>query len=265
VKQFKISFAGAGNVTGALCRELHKKKHLIEHIVSRKEYSGSALAKLCEATWSDDFVFPESSEIIIVAVPDHSLSDVLGKIKCNDAAVVVHTAGSIGLDIFPSRLKYNGVLYPLQTFSPERKPDIFSVPFFIEASDDITLNTIRTLAESLTKSVYLSDSEHRRLLHLSAVFISNFTNHMLTAGKDISEKAGFSFEVLRPLILETLSKAIEKGPENSQTGPAMRHDLNTVERHLDLLSFSPELKNIYEVISRSIINYYNKNQRDDKL
>lgn len=71
--------------------------------------------------------------------------------------------------------------------------------------------------------------------------------------------AGVPFEVLQPLILETIGKAIELGPENSQTGPAVRYDLNTIEKHLDLLSFSPDLKNIYDLITKSIIRYYKKN------
>ena len=259
MRQYKISFAGAGNVAGALCSELHKKNNIIEHIVTKSEKSGRALAKACNATWSHDFIFPHTSEIIILAVPDNSLSSVLGEISCNETAVIVHTAGSVGLDIFPPYFKYFGVLYPLQTFSPGRKPDLSSVPFFIEASDENTLDKLKNLAGSISNSVNLTDSEHRRLLHLAAVFICNFTNHMLTTGKDISGMAGFPFEVLEPLILETVNKAIELGPENSQTGPAIRHDLNTIKKHLDLLSFSPDLKNIYDLISKSIMDYHKKN------
>ena len=48
------------------------------------------------------------------------------------------------------------------------------------------------------------------------------------------------------------------GPEKSQTGPAVRNDQNTIERHMDLLSFSPELKKIYREITMSIVNYHNK-------
>ena len=83
------------------------------------------------------------------------------------------------------------------------------------------------------------------MLHLAAVFVNNFTNHMLVQGREIALKAGFSFEILSPLIQETIAKALELGPENSQTGPAVRNDKNTIEKHLELLSFSPELPRIY--------------------
>jgi predicted short-subunit dehydrogenase-like oxidoreductase (DUF2520 family) len=258
MKRYKISFAGAGKVAGALCLELHDKGHQIMHIVSRNEINGRTLAHQCHATWSDDLVFPSSSEIIIVAVPDDSLSKILGGIKCNKSSIVAHTAGSVGLDVFPSDLKNIGVFYPLQTFSNLRKPDISEIPFFIEASDDICSETLKDLAGSMTSLVYMSDTEHRRLLHLAAVFVSNFTNFMLTTGKELSTKADVSFDLLKPLIMETINKALEMGPENTQTGPAVRYDLNTIKKHKELLSYSPDLKKMYDLISGSIMRYYIK-------
>jgi predicted short-subunit dehydrogenase-like oxidoreductase (DUF2520 family) len=259
MRQYKISFAGAGKVASALCRELYKTGHIVLHIVSRNENNGRELASLCNATWSDDLVFPATSDILIVAVPDNNLFNVLRNIKCSDSAIIAHTAGSLGLDIFPADLKNTAVFYPLQTFSVNRKVNLSTVPFFIEASDEASAFTLKEIAESISNTVYISDTEHRRLLHLAAVFVSNFTNHMLTTGKDISVMAGVPFEVLKPLILETVGKAVEMGPENSQTGPAARYDVNTIEKHLELLSFSPDLRNIYEMITKSIISYYKPN------
>jgi predicted short-subunit dehydrogenase-like oxidoreductase (DUF2520 family) len=258
MRQYRISFAGAGKVAGALCRELYNIGHQIVHIASRNELTGRSLAGSCQASWSDDLVFPVASEVIIVAVPDDNLSEVLKKIICSETAIVAHTAGSIGLDIFQPAQKNTGVFYPLQTFSVDRKSDLSIVPFFIEGSDEKCTMILRNIADTLTSSVYLSDTEHRRLLHLAAVFVSNFTNHMLTTGKDISSMAGVPFDVLKPLIIETVEKAIELGPENSQTGPALRYDLNTIEKHMDLLSFSPDLKKIYDLITKSIISYHKK-------
>jgi predicted short-subunit dehydrogenase-like oxidoreductase (DUF2520 family) len=258
MRQYRISFAGAGKVAGALCREFHGKGHTIEHISSLNSLKGRRLAESFNATWSDDLTFPVSTEIIIAAVPDNSLSMVLGNIKCGKNTIVAHTAGSIGLDVFPENLPGRGVFYPLQTFSENRIPDLTSVPFFIEAGNDLSTGILKVLAETISCSVFLSDTSHRRLLHLAAVFVSNFTNHMLTTGKDISSKAGFQYDVLQPLIVETINKALEIGPENSQTGPAVRYDFDTIEKHLNLLSFSPELKMMYDMITKSIISYHNK-------
>jgi predicted short-subunit dehydrogenase-like oxidoreductase (DUF2520 family) len=254
--QNNISFAGAGRVAEALCKELFHAGIRIDTITSETETGGRSLADSCNAEWSSELIFPDSTKIIIVAVPDQRLKNVLDSIKCAPGTLIAHTAGSFGLDIFPEHLKRKGVFYPLQTFSKGRKISFIDLPFLLESSDIESSAVLKNLAESINGKVYFVDTEHRRMLHLAAVFTCNFTNHMLTMGKEIAFKAGFSFEMLAPLIQETISKAMDCGPENSQTGPAIRHDKITIEKHLELLSFSPELQRIYNEINLSIINYY---------
>jgi predicted short-subunit dehydrogenase-like oxidoreductase (DUF2520 family) len=253
-----MSFIGAGRVAGILCRAFSHAGFTIDMIVTEKGSSGRTLADSCSAVWSDKPVFPDSTEVIIVAVPDNRLKTVLGEIKCSNKTVVAHTAGSVGLDVFPDSLERRGVFYPLQTFSHDRKISFGELPVFIEASDSISLAVLSEITGLLGARRYVADTEHRRMLHLSAVFVCNFVNHMLTHGKDLALKAGFSFEELKPLINETFMKALENGPENSQTGPAIRNDINTIEKHLELLSFDPDLQRIYRELSGSIINYHNK-------
>jgi predicted short-subunit dehydrogenase-like oxidoreductase (DUF2520 family) len=260
VKENRISFIGAGKVSGALCRKMFMSGCKIKKIVSKTEKNGRALAKSCNALWSPEYDFTDSEEIIIAAVPDDNLSKVLGKIKCPENTVVAHTAGSLGLEVFPSFLKHTGVFYPLQTFSTDRMIEFRNLPFFLEGSDAFSSVILKDLAISIGGKVHFIDTERRRLLHAAAVFVCNFTNHMLTAGKQITEKAGLPFEILEPLINETVSKALQTGPENSQTGPAYRSDKGTIKRHIDLLSFSPELQGIYKEVTKSILKFY-KNRR----
>ena len=254
---YNISFAGAGRVAGALCREMYHSGFKILQVVSRNADDGKPLAQMCGAMWSSVLSFDNSNDIIIVAVPDHNLREVISKIKCSENTVIAHTAGSYGLEVFPSEMTNAGVFYPLQTFSSNRIVSLKDVPFLLEASDSESSETLRTLAESVNARVYFVDAQQRRILHVAAVFVNNFINHMLTAGKLMATKAESPFDILTPLIKETISKALDSGPENSQTGPAVRHDMNTVEKHLELLSFSPELQRIYNEMTLCIINYYN--------
>jgi predicted short-subunit dehydrogenase-like oxidoreductase (DUF2520 family) len=253
-----LSFAGAGRVGSALCRELFHAGYRIDLVASESENSDRSLADSCEALWSSNLIFPSTTEIIIVAVPDVSLKNVLNDIRCSPDALVAHTAGSFGLDVFPARIIRKGIFYPLQTFSRGRDVSFKELPFLLEASDDRSSLILKSLVDSIGGKVHFVDTEHRRILHLAAVFICNFTNHMLTLGKDIAGKTGFSFEILKPLLNETILKAMTIGPENSQTGPAVRNDRITIKKQLDLLSFSPELQQIYNEITESIIKYYKK-------
>lgn len=261
---FKLSFAGAGRVAASLCHEMHDAGHRIIQVISETENNGPVLAASCNAGWSASAVFLGSPDIIIVAVPDHRLHYVLSVIKCDPATIVAHTAGSYGLEVFPESIRRRGVFYPLQTFTSGRKIDFKTLPFIVEASDQACENSLKLLAESISEKVYFIDSERRKRLHLAAVFVCNFINHMLTIGKKLCSEAGVSFSILEPLIRETISKALESDPENSQTGPAVRNDTNTIKKHMDLLSFSPQLQGIYREISESIQEHYKK-AMDDKL
>jgi predicted short-subunit dehydrogenase-like oxidoreductase (DUF2520 family) len=253
---FNISFLGAGKVAEALCLELYKKGHHIEKIVSPGKVNGPELAERCKAIWSPEPEFTDDTDIIIASVPDRLLKNILDSVRCGSRTILAHTAGSFGLEVFPDFARHNGLFYPLQTFSKGRKISFEEIPLFLEASDNDTESVLRKLAESIGCKVYKCDVKNRQLLHVAAVFVSNFTNYMFTAGNEISSRAGFSFDVLAPLIRETIMKAIENGPEKSQTGPAVRNDLNTIEKHMELLSFSPELRKIYKEVSESIIDYY---------
>ena len=253
-----ISFAGAGKVATTLSRKIYETGIKVDLIVSVTKENGQSLAESCEASWSSILEFPVSTDIIIVAVPDHKLKSVLENLKCQPDTLVVHTAGSIGLDIFPDHLIRKGVLYPLQTFSRDRKVDLTDIPFLLESSDIQSSAILEELVSSIGGETYFVSTEQRIMIHLAAVFICNFTNHMLTGGKQLAEKAGVPFEIFYPLLQETVSKVMDIGPEKSQTGPAVRNDQNTIDKHMELLSFSPELKKIYKELTMSIINYHNK-------
>jgi predicted short-subunit dehydrogenase-like oxidoreductase (DUF2520 family) len=256
--QYSLSFAGAGRVAGALCLELFRCGFKILQVVSESDQSAKLLAESCDASWSTELNYSGRNDIIIVAVPDHKLSEVLSKIKCTGNTIIVHTAGSFGLEVFPPYIKKKGVFYPLQTFSKERSISFKDLPFLLEASGKETADALEFLTVSVGGEAHFLTPYQRRMLHLSAVFVNNFTNYMLTAGEEITASAGVPFELLVPLINETIAKALQNSPERSQTGPAVRNDLNTIEKHIELLSFSPSLQNIYREITMSIIKHYKR-------
>ena len=255
--RYNLSFAGAGRVAGALCMAMYRAGHNIISIVSESGTGGRPLAGECNSSWSPDLIFNESTDIIIIAVPDNRLEEALSRIKCSPDSIVAHTAGSYGLEIFPDHLTNKGVFYPLQTFSKGRQIDFNGLPFLLEASGENCARILENLALSVNGKVNYVDTERRKKIHLAAVFICNFTNHMLTTGKEIASGAGAPFEWFEPLIRETVSKALENGPEASQTGPAVRNDRNTIEKHMELLSLSPDIQKLYYEVTQSIIRYYN--------
>ncbi|MDT8402081.1 MAG: DUF2520 domain-containing protein [Bacteroidales bacterium] len=251
-----IVIIGAGRVGSALGIEFNKRGHSVLKIISRSGEKAAALAATLGCEYGNDLLIPREAELVIVAVNDDSLESVLRELKAPGNPAIAHTAGSLGLEVFGDKIPDHGVFYPLQTFTHGREYDFRPIPVFIEASNDHAEKVLRSLALSLSEKVFTLNIERRKYLHLAAVFSCNFVNHMYYSAKEITARAGMDFDVLLPLIRETMEKVEDMVPEKSQTGPAVRNDKKTIEKHLDLLSFSPDLQKIYRAITDSIINKY---------
>ena len=254
---YNISFAGAGNVAASLCAGLKAAGHRIMSVTSRGGDSARALAASTGASVMKDLSVPDNCDIFILAVSDAAIAEIASKIIVPEKTILVHTAGSVPLSALGRKVNA-GVFYPLQTFTKGFPPDLGRVPFFVEATDDRTLRILRELGVSIGAGAWDCDTEQRKKLHVAAVFANNFSNFMMTTGELIAAGAGFDPSLLTPLIEETGRKAMRKGPETAQTGPARRHDYSTVKSHIDLLSFMPEYQELYRLISEMISIHYSK-------
>lgn len=204
---------------------------------------------------STDFKNIAEADVFIVAVSDTAIRSV-SKYLTNKKGLVVHTSGSVSIDVLSDRHR-SGVLYPLQTFSKDRKVAMESVPFCLEAVDEADLKILKELAGRISEKVYEVDSEQRKALHLAAVFVNNFTNHLYLIGKEICDEKGLPFEILQPLIRETLDKIEQLSPYDAQTGPARRGDSETIAMHLKQLDNSG-YHEVYAGLSESIGKLYRK-------
>lgn len=221
-------------------------------------HAAELTGRLYQAEVHGSLDFSEStSGLFIVSVADDALISVIRELVLPDDATIVHTSGSQPLTILQdSAATGMGVLYPLQTFSKDKKIDWKAVPFFVEAGDDRTQALLMELAAEISPRVYPMQSEQRLALHVAGVFASNFSNYMLTVAADILRDQLLSFDYLKPLIVETINKAMVLGPEEGQSGPARRGDLEILDRHLEFLQEDAKIAEIYRLISQQIIDHY---------
>lgn len=250
----RIVLIGAGNVATHLGLAFQAKGYQVVQVYSRTMVSASALASQlgADALTSLDEVCPDA-DIYIVALKDNALPDLIPSIvKGREGALFVHTAGSVGVDVWNGYATRYGVLYPMQTFSKERAVDFNSVSFFIEASGAEELALLKEMASLLSSKVYEATSSQRSYLHIAAVFACNFTNHMYALSELLLKKHGLPFDAMLPLIEETARKVHGLSPKKAQTGPAIRGDANVMEKHLGMLSDDEDLQDLYERISKSI-------------
>jgi predicted short-subunit dehydrogenase-like oxidoreductase (DUF2520 family) len=186
-----------------------------------------------------------------VCVPDDAIADVIAQLP--NTSNIAYTSGTISLDELPKTHKI-GVFYPLQTFTKNKQIELKSVPFFVESRDENLEKELLTLAKHIGLRAEITSSEQRKQLHIAAVFVNNFTNHLAYLAKQHVEKHQLSWENLLPLLAETFTKINTENPKEIQTGPARRQDLNVLEKHLGELSGNE--KEIYKAITNSILQTY---------
>ena len=251
----KIVFIGAGNLAVHLSKALQNAGFEIVQVFSRTEASAKELAVLLDAPYTSDIdSINDDASVYIISVSD-CVIDYMSERMSSKEGLVVHTAGSVSIDVFAGKTKNYGVLYPLQTFSKSKSVSFSDIPVFIEANTNDNLQILRTLAEAISTKVYDASSAERLQLHIAAVFGCNFVNHLYYISAQIARQAGFGFDVMSPLLLETANKAIISGkPNNVQTGPAKRNERIVMDKHLEMLASQPEWKEIYAMISKGISN-----------
>ncbi|MDT7831971.1 DUF2520 domain-containing protein [Flavobacteriaceae bacterium S356] len=191
-------------------------------------------------------------DIAIIAVSDDAITEVSKQVN---TPLVVHTSGSAGMAELQNKSR-KGVFYPLQTFTKDTIVDFDRIPICIEAENDQDLKLLEKLVAFISDRIFHISSEQRKSIHVSAVFVNNFVNHMYTMAESICKEHNVPFQILHPLIEETVNKIKTIRPIEAQTGPAKRNDIKTIQKHLDLLN--QQQQEIYIKLTESIQVYGKK-------
>ncbi len=248
----KITLIGTGNIAACLYRFFAKEDTVkIVQVLGRKNDSFAVSEKYTIIGKGKI----KKADIYIIAVSDSAIP-VVSKLLANEDGLVVHTSGSMALNNLPIGIR-RGVFYPLQTFTKNRDINFRAVPICIEAESKKDSKLLRKLASTISDRVFEIDTKQRKSLHLAAIFVNNFTNHLYYIGQQLCEKNQIPFELLTPLIQETVKKIEELSPFEAQTGPAKRSDTQTLKNQLNQLN-TKNHKEIYSLLTKSIQNTYGK-------
>lgn len=249
-----IVLLGSGRVATQLGKALHRAGIPIAQVYSPTEAHAQALALQVHAKpISVLHELTKEADIYLISVKDDAIASLVAQLDLKDK-LLVHTSGSTDMELLKVGSANYGVLYPLQTFSFEKDVDFSQVPIALEASSPENLKLLESLAHKLSPKIVHMSSEQRLVLHIAAVFACNFSNHVFALAQQLLENKHIPFDYLRPLIAETAAKVQQALPSEVQTGPAIRKDEKTIEKHLDFLKSSPHLQEIYRLLSQSIVN-----------
>ncbi len=248
----QVTIIGTGNVARHLFTAISSNPalHLVQVVGRNRKALSYFENKTAIQIGFDNLA---DSDVFIISISDDHIPAVSEQIK-DCKGLVVHTSGSVSLKALKHHAK-SGVLYPLQTFSKDRKLDFKEIPICIETDQKEDYSLLQKLANCISDKVIEISSGQRQYLHLAAVFVNNFTNHLYQIGTDICEKQQIDSDLLKPLLFETAKKIENLSPHQAQTGPARRKDKHTMEAHLKLLE-NPYHKEIYTLLSNSIKETY---------
>lgn len=250
----KVVILGAGNVAFHLTNVFLKNKNIeLLQVYNRDIQKIQYLKNNVEIT-NNISLLNKTADIYIISIPDDSISDFSKQLKLPNK-LVVHTSGSIALNNLKSTSN-KGIFYPLQSFSKNRKISFKTIPICIEAENKNDITLLEKLANIISTKCYHINSEQRKQIHLAAVFINNFVNHLYFIGNNICDENNIPFDILYPLIKETAEKVEHLSPFKAQTGPAKRNDIKTMEKQLAMLP--KNRKEIYTLLSNSILKTYGK-------
>jgi len=245
-----IVLIGTGNTANVLGKKLKAAGHEIVQIFGRDAAAASELAYEIDTEstnyWS---VVNRNADLYILAVSDISIEEVMRELNLPEKTIV-HTAGAVSKEVLKGAYHF-GVFYPLQSLK-KGSGYLPETPILIDANDQETLQELIQVAESISDTVVTADDEQRLKMHLAAVFCNNFVNHIYTLMEEFCRKEGLDFRLLIPLIEETTNRIKTMQPSDAQTGPAIRKDASTIEKHMALLHEYPSLKLLYQTMTQSI-------------
>ncbi len=254
-----ITIIGAGNVGYHLSQRLKEVGHNIQQVFSRRTDKVLRVSKIVGAQPIDNISSLQSgANLYIIAVKDDAIGDVAEKMRKKLAGNtwVVHTSGSVPATVLAPYFNNYGVFYPLQTFSISRMADFLNIPILVDSNKELMKNRLYQLGETISPKVYRINDEQRAKLHVTAVMVNNFTNHLYAMAEDILKKEELPMEVLIPLIQETSKKVSLFPAKEMQTGPAIRGDEDTIQRHMAYLDQFPDYQKVYQALTDSLKRMY---------
>lgn len=251
----KTIIIGSGNVATVLGKKILKAGHQILQVASKSEKHAANLGNLLNCVYTSSLLtINNNADLYIVAISDTALIELDKNLFINNK-LIVHTAGSVSRNILKNISKNYGVLYPLQSIKKDML-ETTEIPLLVDANSEDNLTLIYDFAKTISDNVDITNDEQRLKLHVAAIIVNNFTNHLYTLAKNFCDKENADFKLLLPLIKETSDRLKYAAPAETQTGPAIRNDDITISKHLEQLKNYPAITDLYKQFTKNIQQFY---------
>jgi predicted short-subunit dehydrogenase-like oxidoreductase (DUF2520 family) len=253
----KAVIIGSGNVAHYFAKLFSDNNIRIIQVYSRNNKTAKTLAKKYKAKHIPDIqLLDPDADLYLLAVSDNYIKETAKCIK-RKKGILIHTSGSTPINTLGK--KNTAVIYPLQTINYKNLKDIDNVPLLYECNNKDTYKIISPLVKKVSKYTYKCNSKDRFKIHLAAVILNNFTNHLHTMVFKYLKKNKIPVNLFFPLIQKTYKNILTANPSQYQTGPAKRNDSMTIALHLqETYKNDKDLHEIYSLFTTLLFKEYLK-------
>ena len=270
----KIGFIGPGKVGVSLGRYFTHKGIKLSGFYGTNLKATIDAANITKSKFYDNIQdIVKESDILFITTPDDIISIIDREFKKFDLnnKSICHTSGSLKSNVL-CNAKHSGALiysiHPIFAFSNKNTDikELENIYFSIEGDDleDSSLNDninegnfpIINLIKTLGNEYFIRSEETSSIYHLANVFVSNLTLSLINIGTSYLRKLGLNEEealnAIKPLVQGNIDSIVKKGFVNSLTGPVLRGDISTIEKHISVID--KEDKELYKILSLNLLN-----------
>ena len=258
----KIGIVGAGRVGCSIGKYLKEHGAAVAGYFSKSRESVESAATFTETT-----AFPalgelvKASDMIFVATPDDVIRSVWESIKEEpiQGKVVCHFSGSLSSVVFSGR-KQAGVsgcsAHPMYAFSSKYTSyEQLNQVLFTMEGDKEALEEVGSVLEQAGIRFCVIDSAKKERYHAAASMVSNMMIGLYQMSIDMLQDCGFEESAARvlvePLVKGNIHTLLTTSPEQALTGPIERNDVDTVIKHLSVLT--EEEQSVYKNLAHKLI------------
>lgn len=253
---------GTGNTAWFMAKRLMKAGHSCLGIYGRNEDKAKQLAAAINAPVLAELQdIQDDADACILAITDNAIEEVAAHFSLQNTTLI-HTAGSVGRMVLEPYAQHAGIIWPVYSIVKDSLPLHREIPIVIKGTTEHSEDVLKRLVNAMSDICYTISWEQRQWLHLCAVLSNNFVNHLMSISEEICNKQRIPFSLLYPIVNQTTDRIKQASPKNLQTGPAKRHDVNTLQKHMELLSANPEWARLYESVTSSIDKMYRKDKEE---
>lgn len=246
---------GTGNMAYFLAARMQAAGHTCTGLWGRNTDAASILARLYNIPLLRNLSeVHDGPDACLMAVADSAIGTVAEKLALYQTTLI-HHSGSAATGILGNSGK-QGIAWPVYSILKSDLPAHRNFPCIWEANIPAARNVVLEICNAISGIAYEAAAGQRHVLHLAAVMGNNFTNYLLGICADLCAANQLPFNLLQPILQQTVDRANLQHPANVQTGPARRNDEAAMQVHRDMLTENPYWQRVYTALSEAIKNSY---------